>query len=549
MATAIQDATLRVRNARLTDLPQIQDMMIRAYPGMPTYSDDMLRGQISRFPEGQFVTIFDERVVGYCATFRIPEAVALADHSWREITGGGFAARHDPDGDFLYGMEIAVDPQMRGQRIGQRLYNERKHLCERLGLKGIVFAGRLPGLSRRIKQVGSAEAYIKDVQSRKLRDQVLSFQLRNGFEVLRVMRDYLPSDTASLGCATLMLWRNSRWQSPAPATDFATRSKRTVRVAVIQYQLRRVGSFEEFMENVEYFVDVAADYKADFAVFPELFTLQLLSFMQERLSPEDSIAELTKFTAPFKEAMTKLSMRYNINIIGGSHPSRQENGDIQNIAYVFLRDGAIYTQRKIHPTPNERYWWNIRGGSRVSVIPTDCGPIGVLVCYDCEFPELPRHLVDQGAQILFVPFCTDTRESYNRVRYCAAARAVENQVYVAMAGNVGNLPNVANLDIQYAQSCILTPCDYGFARDGIAADTTPNTEMIAVADLRLEDLDVARRSGTVRNLSDRRFDLYSVAWRHNVNASEAESLSGPLKLSDAEPARGAAIDQIDRKVE
>jgi len=513
MATVIQKAMLRVRNAQLSDIQQIQEMMTRAYPGMLTYTDDMLRGQISRFPEGQFIAEYDTRVVGYCATFLIPEAVALGDHTWREITGGGYAARHDPEGDFLYGMEIAVDPDMRGRRIGQRLYNERKHLCERLGLKGIVFAGRLPGLSRRIKKVGSAEAYIQEVQSRKLRDQVLSFQLRNGFEVVRVMKDYLPSDAASLGCATLMLWRNPRWQPEANPTDVSPRSQRIVRVAIIQYQLRRVNSFEDFIANVEYFVDVAADYKADFAVFPELFTLQLLSFMEERLSPEKSIAELTKYTAPFKEAMTKLSMRYNINIIGGSHPSRQENGDIQNIAYVFLRDGAIYTQRKIHPTPNERYWWNIRGGNKVSVIPTDCGLIGVLVCYDCEFPELPRHLVDQGAQILFVPFCTDTREAYNRVRYCAAARAVENQIYVAMAGNVGNLPNVANLDIQYAQSCILTPCDFGFARDGIAADTTPNTEMIAVADLRLEDLDVARRTGTVRNLSDRRFDLYSIAWQ------------------------------------
>src|SRR5690606_37233546 len=139
---------------------------------------------------------------------------------------------------------------------------------------------------------------------------------------------------------------------------------------------------------------------------------------------------------------------------------------IHNVAYVFLRDGSIYTQEKLHPTPNERFWWNVQGGTGLSAIKTDCGPIGVLICYDCEFPEAARHLVDQGAKILFVPFCTDTREGYNRVRYCAAARAVENQVYVAMAGNVGNLPNVANLDIQYAQSCVLEPCDFGFARDG-----------------------------------------------------------------------------------
>ncbi len=81
------------------------------------------------------------------------------------------------------------------------------------------------------------------------------------------------------------------------------------------------------------------------------------------------------------------------------------------------------------------------------------------------------------------------------------------------SGNVGNLPGVEKMDIQYAQSCILTPCDFGFARDGIAADTTPNVEMIAVADLRRETLITARNTGTVQNLKDRRFDLYHVNWR------------------------------------
>ena len=180
---------------------------------------------------------------------------------------------------------------------------------------------------------------------------------------------------------------------------------------------------------------------------------------------------------------------------------------------MFLRDGSVHPREKIHPTPNEVYWWNIEGGSVLNAIETDCGPIGVLICYDAEFPELARHLADQGAQILFVPFCTDERQSYLRVRYCAQARAVENQFYVVLSGNVGNLPNVHNMDIQYAQSCILTPCDFPFARDGVAADTTPNVETVAIADLRPDTLMMARNSGTVQNLRDRRHDLYSVYWR------------------------------------
>ena len=63
-------------------------------------------------------------------------------------------------------------------------------------------------------------------------------------------------------------------------------------------------------------------------------------------------------------------------------------------------------------------------------------------------------LGDQGVSIIFVPFCTDERQSYLRVRYCCQARAVENQVYVVLSGNVGNLPEVPNMEIQYGQSCI-----------------------------------------------------------------------------------------------
>ncbi len=505
---------LMVRLARIGDITGIQALFHKDYPGSVTYSDAQLRGQMLNFPDGQFVALFEGAVVGYCATFRIDEAVAFSQHDWDSVTGQGFAARHDTTGDWLYGMEVGVDPGYRNLRIGQRLYNERKSLCMRLGLKGIVFGGRLPGLSRRWSKVGSAEDYVEAVKDRKLRDPVLSFQIRNGFEVRGVLPRYFPGDHESRGYAALLAWRNPKYVEPSSlAVAQRGRISESVRIGTIQYQQRRVATFEEFAQQVEYFVDVVSDYKGDFAVFPELFTLQLLSIKNRKVSAAEAIAALTEYTEPIKKLLSDLAVSYNINIIGGSHPTLDESGEIRNICYVCLRDGSIHQQAKIHPTPNERYWWNIKGGSELKSIMTDCGPIGVMICYDSEFPELARHLVDQGAQFLFVPFCTDERQAYLRVRYCAQARAVENQAYVIMSGNVGNLPNVENMDIQYAQSCILTPCDFPFARDGIAADTTPNVEMVAFADLRPDDLVMARNDGTVLNLKDRRFDLYSVAWK------------------------------------
>jgi predicted amidohydrolase len=177
----------------------------------------------------------------------------------------------------------------------------------------------------------------------------------------------------------------------------------------------------------------------------------------------------------------------------------------------------------------------MKGGNKLDAINTDCGPIGVLICYDAEFPELARHLTDQGAMILFVPFCTDEPRGYLRVRYCGHARAIENQCYVVLSGVVGNLPNVENMDIHYAQSCILTPCDFAFSRDGVAADTGANTETIAFADLRLADLRIARGSGTVRNLKDRRFDLYRVAWGKRASVAPPQERALPAAASGGKP--------------
>ena len=511
MTQTRRSAKLLVRTATLSDVPAILDLQERAYPGWDPDTPAMIRGQIANFPEGQFVVEYEGDLVGWCASFIIDEEAAFSRHSWASITGGGFAARQDPDGDWVYGMEVAVDPSRRRLRIGQRLYDARKALCEEWGLKGVVFGGRMAGFRRKRKQYPTPQDYLDAVVNNELRDPVLNFQMRMGYEPAGVLKGYLPDDADSGGAAARMVWRNPMYVESNGPVNRPTPN--TVRVAAIQMAMRSMETLKEFERNVEYFVEVCSDYRADFCVFPEMFTVALLALEKRKLTPEESIAALSRHTPGFVELMSTLAVRYNINIVGGSHPTRTDDGDIQNVAYVFLRDGSVHAQEKIHPTPNERYWWNIKGGDAVATIPTDCGPVGVLICYDTEFPELARRLADEGAKIIFAPYATDDRGGHLRVRYCAHARAIENQLYVVTAGNVGNLPGVENMDINYAQSAILTPCDFPFARDGIAAETSENVETIAVADLHLDDLVQARRSGTVRNLRDRRFDLYRIVWK------------------------------------
>lgn len=511
MSKKIKDQSLFLRTATLNDVAGICALNTKVYgESSDGLSEKMVRSQITTFPEGQFVALFNDVVVGHAATFIIDEEICLKAHSWKEITAGGYASRHDPDGDMLYGMEVCVDPDMRGMRVGERLYNMRKKLCVSLHLKAIVFGGRMPNYAKHAAKGLSAKDYVQAVVSKKLKDPVLGFQMRNGFEPIGVLKNYLPSDQESQGFASHMVWHNSLNAEDKVKQQRGRRSG-TVRVSCVQFQVRKVKSFDDFIQQVEYFVDIASGYKADFVVFPELYTLALLSAENKKHTPDEAVRDMTAYTDRYIQAMQGMAISYNINIIGGSHPTFVED-KLKNVCYVFLRDGEVHKQAKIHPTPNERYWWNMEGDNDLNVIQTDCGPIGVLICYDSEFPELARHLADQGALMLFVPFCTDERQGYLRVTYCSQARAIENQVYVATAGVVGNIPDVENMDINYASSQIMTPCDFPFARDGIAAIAAVNTETIIFADLNLGDLLLARKSGSVQNFKDRRFDLYEVNW-------------------------------------
>jgi predicted amidohydrolase len=154
----------------------------------------------------------------------------------------------------------------------------------------------------------------------------------------------------------------------------------------------------------------------------------------------------------------------------------------------------------------------MQGGARLTAFDTDFGRIGILICYDVEFPELARLQAGQGMDILFVPFWTDSKYGYQRVRFCAQARAIENECYVVLVGSTGALPEVESLDIQYAESAIFTPSDYGFPHDAVVMQATANVETTLVADLDLHKLEPLRRAGSVRNGADRRRDLYDISW-------------------------------------
>ncbi|MCA8942869.1 MAG: GNAT family N-acetyltransferase [Planctomycetes bacterium] len=498
---------VKTRQLRPEDYETVVALQKACFPNMPTWSREQFESQIEHFPEGQLCVTYDGDIVASSSSLIVDFDLYSNWHDWKEVADQGFIRNHDPHGDVLYGIEIMVDPEYRGMKLARRLYEARKQIVRDRNLKSIVIGGRIPGYVTH-KDEMTAHEYVQDVEDKTLYDPVLTTQLANDFEVRQLIQDYLPSDEDSVGWATHMEWMNVDYR---PFKKRAMRPVQMVRLATVQYQMRTVKSYEDFATQCEYFVDTASDYKCDFLLLPELISTQLLSYIKAR-RPGEAARKLADLTPDYLKTFTDLAVRYHVNIIGGSN-FVVEDGWLYNVAYLFRRDGTIERQYKIHVTPAEWKWWGVTGGSKVEVFDTDCGRIAILVCYDIEFPELARIAAKKGANILFVPFNTDERFGYLRVRHCAMARCIENHVYTAVSGCVGNLPQVENADIHYAQSGIFTPADIPFSRDAIAAECTPNIETIVMQDLDIELLRRHRYKGTTLNWKDRRTDLYSVQWR------------------------------------
>lgn len=495
------------RNIVPQDYEAVCKLQLACFPGMKPWSPEQFSSILSIFPQGQFCIEYRGQLVASSCSLIILRKDYSETASWNELTNKGFITNHDPEGDTLYGMEIMVHPDQRLMKLARRLYEARKNLVRELNLNSILIGGRIPNYHIYADHM-SVEEYVQNVIDKKIYDAVLTAHLSNGFVLKRLLPDYLPTDKESCGYGTFLEWNNLLYKDKKKKQE---KQDPYVRITCIQYQMRTISSFKDFADNCEYFVDVASDYRSDFVVFPEMLTMQLLSFLPKK-HPAEAVRELDKFTGQYIELFTGLAIRYNVNIIGGSHLVI-ENNDLYNVSYLFKRDGTYTRQFKIHITPQEKKWWGVKPGDEVKVFNTDCGKVAIALCYDIEFPEISRIAASKGANIIFVPFNTDVRRSYLRVRYCAQARAIENQVYVVITGAVGNLPNVENLDIHYAQSAILTPSDIEFHREGLAAEAPANVETAIVQELDMNLLKRNRELGTVQPWADRRTDLYQLQFR------------------------------------
>lgn len=276
-----------------------------------------------------------------------------------------------------------------------------------------------------------------------------------------------------------------------------------IRVSSLQYFIRPVQTFGHFRDQVEGLVETAADYNCQLLVFPEYFTVQLLTLGNVKRPIREQIQDLAKQLPVYSDLLLSLARKHRMYIVGGSIPVMEDSGDlVYNDSFFFSPGGNIGVQGKLHMTRFEKEDWKISPRSRLKVFETGFGRVAIAICYDVEFPDIARAAARLGAHILVVPSCTDERQGFLRVRYCSHARAIENQIYVIQSHTVGSLPMVPAVSLNYGQAAILTPSDFAFSRDGILAEGNPNQEMMVIGELNLKTIADARETGTVLPLFD-----------------------------------------------
>ena len=350
---------VQIRNLQIEDYAQLSQSFTRVYSdGSDVFwTHAQIKKLISIFPEGQIVTVVDDKIVGCALSIIVDYDKVKNDHTYAQVTGKETFNTHNPEGNILYGIEVFIHPGYRGLRLARRMYEYRKELCETLNLKAIMFGGRIPNYHKYADKMRPKE-YIARVRQREIYDPVLTFQLSNDFHVRKVMTNYLPNDEESKHYACLLQWDNIYYQPP---TQEYINPKTTVRVGLVQWQMRSYKTLDDLFEQVEFFVDAVSDYKSDFVLFPEYFNAPLMSKFNDK-GESQAIRGLAKYTDEIRDRFINLAISYNINIITGSMPYVKEDGLLYNVGFLCRRDGTYEMYEKMHVTPDEIKSWGLSGG-------------------------------------------------------------------------------------------------------------------------------------------------------------------------------------------
>lgn len=274
-----------------------------------------------------------------------------------------------------------------------------------------------------------------------------------------------------------------------------------MKIAAAAYPLDWFDTWAAYEDKLAAWVADAAGQGADLLVFPEYGAMELAT-----LAGADAARDLERSLFAVSDRMddagalhTRLAGEFGVHILGASGPVAMPDGRPVNRARLFAPGGAVGIQDKQIMTKFERDPWDVAPGGPLTLFDTDLGRIGILICYDCEFPLLGRALAE--ADILLVPSCTEALAGYWRVRIGAMARALENQCVAAMSSVVGRAAWSDAVDICTGAGGVFGPPDTGFPSTGVLAEGTLETPGWTFAEVDLTAIGHVRTHGVVANRS------------------------------------------------
>ncbi|TVS05403.1 MAG: amidohydrolase [Rhodobacteraceae bacterium] len=274
-----------------------------------------------------------------------------------------------------------------------------------------------------------------------------------------------------------------------------------MKLAAAAYPLDFLPDWAAYRAKLSDWVARAAGDGADLLVFPEYGSMELASLGGAAVAAdlEAALHEVMRHAPQVTALHEELAARHGVHILGASAPAISDAARPVNRATLYGPSGMIGHQDKQIMTRFEREEWDIAPGQGLQVFDTPLGRIGVIICYDAEFPLLARALVEDGAEILLAPSATEALAGYTRVKVGAMARALENQCVVAHAPTVGPAPWCPAVDLNTGAAAIYGPPDLGFPETGILAERALNSPGWAIAEIDRAAIARVRREGAVLN--------------------------------------------------
>lgn len=286
-----------------------------------------------------------------------------------------------------------------------------------------------------------------------------------------------------------------------------------IKVAACQYHIDLLESWDAYAAHLTALCEEAAGQGAELLLLPEYAGLVLSGQLPaaERSDLHASIAGIQPLVPRWLALCEALARRLKVHLQPGSLPVLDEDGVYRNRAWLFGPHGCLGSQDKLIMTRFEREQWSVAAGSGLKVFETALGRLGILICYDNEFPLLARTLAEAGVDLILAPSCTDTEAGFYRVRIGAQARALENQIAVLQAPTVGLAPWSPALDENIGRAALYVPSDYGMPASGVIAESAelcPPRSHWLIAELDLDAVRRLREQGQVFTRRDwpRQFD-------------------------------------------